>query len=91
VIACSSCSARCCAGFGVVVIWKVEPRFLPTRASQVLRTMVESSSNSVRKLWTGEPSLRMRVAIFSSAASDQIATMAPILAPRRPPPARPQI
>ncbi len=71
VIACSSSSARCCAGFGVVVIWKVEPRFLPTRASQVLRTMVESSARSVRKLWTGDPSLSVRVAIFSSAASDR--------------------
>ncbi len=73
VIACSSSSARCCAGFGVVVIWKVEPRLLPTRASQVLRTMVESSARSVRKLWTGEPSLSVRVATFSSAASERSA------------------
>jgi hypothetical protein len=67
VIACSSCSARCCAGFGVVVIWKVESRFLPTRAWQVLRTMVESSARSVRKLWTGDRSVSVRVATFSSA------------------------
>jgi DNA-binding transcriptional LysR family regulator len=41
VIVCSSSSARCCAGFGVVVIWKFEPRLLPTRAS-----MVENSARA---------------------------------------------
>ncbi len=39
-----------------MVIWKVVAALCATRGSQVLRTMVESSSSSVRKLCTGEPS-----------------------------------
>jgi hypothetical protein len=35
--------------------------------------MVESSYSSVRKLWAGQPSLSLRVATFSSAASDRSA------------------
>lgn len=38
---------------------------------QVLRTWVESSSNKVRRLGTGEPSSRVRCCALRSAASDQ--------------------
>ena len=42
---------------------------------QVLRTMVDSSCNSVRKLCTGEPSASVRRAIFCNAASERSATV----------------
>jgi hypothetical protein len=69
----SNCNARCWAGLGIVIIWKVVAALCRRRGSLVLRTMVDSSSSSVRKLCTGELSLSLRVATLSCAASDRAA------------------
>src|SRR5262245_8977639 len=61
-----SSRARSCRSFAIVSIGNVEA-VCGTR--QVLRTMVESSSRSVRKLWTGVPSSScLELAFFTAAA-----------------------